>query len=51
MIKLQLTQREVDHINTLLLQGYMVREGIDNKELATKIMAQAEPQWIRLDDP
>lgn len=50
MIKLQLTQREVDHINTLLLQG-MVREGIDNKELATKIMAQAEPQWIRLDDP
>ena len=50
MIKLQLTQREVDHINTLLLNG-MVVEGIDNKELATKIMAQAEPQWIRLDDP
>ena len=50
MIKLQLTQREVDHITTLLLQG-MVVDGIDNKELVKKIMAQAEPQWIRLDDP
>ena len=47
MITIEITQRECDYINTLIISKYLQDAHIDREELARKIMKQAEPQWVR----
>lgn len=50
MITIQITQRECDYINTLIISKYLLDPHIDNRELVQRIMKQAEPQWVRWND-
>ena len=50
MITIQITQRECDYINTLIISRYLLDPHIDNRELVQRIMKQAEPQWVRWND-
>ena len=50
MITIEITQRECDYINTLIISRYLLDPHIDNEELVHRIMKQAEPQWVRYNE-